>query len=150
MPTTNSSASPGAERLQRVPLDRLRPHPANANLMSAERRAKLQANIARAERYPPIVARPHPDEPQTWQILDGHQRWQVLQALGHADALVFPWDCDDATALLLLSTLNRLAGDAAQAVAELEGPNRRGRALGVICRAYLATSEAPSDSASAS
>ncbi len=111
MPVRNTSSSPAAERLVRVPLDRLRPHPANANRMSEPRRAKLQANIARSDRYPPIVARPHPEEPDVWQILDGHQRWQVLQDLGRADALVFPWHCDDATALLLLATLNRLEGE---------------------------------------
>ena len=38
MPTTNCSSSPAAEeRLVRVPLSRLQPHPANANLMSLTR-----------------------------------------------------------------------------------------------------------------
>ena len=35
----------------------------------------------------------------------------VLQQLGHDDALCFVWPCDDATALLLLATLNRLEGE---------------------------------------
>lgn len=206
------------ERLVRVPLDRLRPHPANANQMSAERLETLARNIARTGEYPPLVARPHPDEAGAWQILDGHQRLNVLSCLGHTDALVFAWPCDDETALLLLATLNRLEGEdvpakraellrdlqalmpvdelvallpedahaleellgllaldpealladltrstercaaeapqaltfavpadevsvveaaVAAAAAALEGKNRRGRALGAVCRAYL-------------
>ncbi len=110
MPTANTSSSPAAERLLRVPLDRLHPHPANANVMSTARRAKLQANIVRGDRYPPVVARPHPTLADAWQVLDGHQRLAVLQTLGETEALVFPWPCDDAEALLLLATLNRLEG----------------------------------------
>ncbi len=103
------------ERLLRVPLDRLRPHPANANVMPADRLDALAANIARTGAYPPLVARPHPDEPAAWQLLDGHQRLTVLRRLGHTEALVFAWPCDDATALLLLATLNRLEGEDAPA-----------------------------------
>ena len=103
--------SPGKKRLLRVPLDRLHPHPANANLMSEERLEKLARNIAREENYPPIVVRPHPELPDEYEILDGHQRAEVLRRLGHAEALCFLWPCDDATALMLLATLNRLEGE---------------------------------------
>ena len=106
---TSSSANP-SDRLLRVPLARLRPHPANANQMSEDRLAALARNIEREGEYPPLVARPHPDDPHAWQLLDGHQRLEVLRRLGHADALVFAWPCDDATALVLLATLNRLEG----------------------------------------
>ena len=103
------------DHLLRIPLDHLRPHPANANRMSADRLAALAANIARTGEYPPLVARPHPDEAGAWQLLDGHQRLTVLRRLGHTTALVFAWPCDDATALLLLATLNRLEGEDAPA-----------------------------------
>ena len=110
--TRNSSSSPVlAERLLRIPLDRLHPHPLNANVMAPERRAALQRNVESEDRYPPLVARPHPDHAGDWQLLDGHQRCAVLRDLGQPDALVFPWPCDDATALVLLATLNRLEGD---------------------------------------
>ena len=110
--TPNSSSSPApAERLLRVPLDRMHPHPLNANVMAPERRATLRRNLEREERYPPLVARPHPDQPGHWQLLDGHQRWLVLREMGRREAQVFPWPCDDATALVLLATLNRLEGD---------------------------------------
>ena len=109
--TPSSSSSPvPAERLLRVPLDRLHPHPHNANVMAPERRAVLRRNLERHDRYPPLVARPHPDRAGHWQLLDGHQRWAVLREMGQGEARVFPWPCDDATALVLLATLNRLEG----------------------------------------
>jgi ParB-like chromosome segregation protein Spo0J len=94
----------------RVPLDHLRPHPSNPNRMDEERLTKLAENIRRQDDYPPLVVRPDPDEAGCLQLLDGHQRWEVLRRLGHADALCYVWPCDDRTALLLLATLNRLEG----------------------------------------
>ena len=112
MQTVNSSSSLAAEtRLVRVPLAELHPHPANPNLMSDERLETLARNIEREGRYPPLIARPHPERPGEWQLLDGHQRIEVLRRLGHTDALVYPWECDDETALILLATLNRLEGE---------------------------------------
>jgi ParB-like chromosome segregation protein Spo0J len=108
----NTSSSPPAdERLVRVPLTALHDHPLNANLMAEERLDKLARNISREGRYPPLVVRPHPNLPGEFQLLDGHQRREVLRRLGHNDALCFVWDCDDETALLLLATLNRLEGE---------------------------------------
>lgn len=116
--STNPSSSPvGDDRLVRVPLDRLHEHPANANVMSAERRETLGRHIAREGRYPPLIVRPHPDLEGDYQLLDGHQRCAVLRSLGHRDALCYVWPCDDTTALLLLATFNRLEGE--------DAPDRR-------------------------
>lgn len=112
--TGNSSSSPAAEpqdRLIRVPLARLHAHPANANVMSEKRLEKLANNIARQGRYPPLVVRPHPEHEGEYEMLDGHQRREVLRRLGHQEALCFLWPCDDMTALVLLGTLNRLEGE---------------------------------------
>ncbi len=79
--------------------------------MTEERLEKLTRNIEREGRYPPIIVRPHPNRRRYFQILDGHQRTEVLRRLGHDQALCFPWPCDDETALLLLATLNRLEGE---------------------------------------
>ena len=113
MPRTESTSSlPAVEdRLIRVPLGRLHAHPRNANLMSAERLEKLARNITAEGRYPPLIVRAHPEIDGAYQVMDGHQRLTVLADLGHADALCFLWPCDDATALLLLATLNRLEGE---------------------------------------
>jgi ParB-like chromosome segregation protein Spo0J len=94
----------------RLPLEQLRPHPANANRMDEEQLSKLAENIARESEYPPLVVRPHPEETGAYQVLDGHQRWEVLTRLGHEQALCYIWPCDDRTALVLLATLNRLEG----------------------------------------
>jgi len=116
-PTGNTSSSPPPDagsrrtgRLVRVPLDRLRAHPANANRMDEDRLQKLAENIRREGEYPPLVVRPHPEEAAAHQLLDGHQRWQALKHLGHKDALCYVWPCDEQTALILLATLNRLEG----------------------------------------
>lgn len=106
-----SSLRVGAAKLIRVPLNHLHPHPKNANLMTAERREKLARNIAAQGRYPPLIVRPHPTIKGDYQVLDGHQRIEVLVQLGHEDAECFLWPCDDATALILLATLNRLQGE---------------------------------------
>lgn len=114
--TQNTSFSPSRRgsretgRLVWLPLERLRPHPANPNRMAEEQLRKLTANIARERDHPPIVARPDPQEEGAFQVLDGLQRWEVLQRLGHKEALCYIWPCDDATALVLLGTLNRLVG----------------------------------------
>jgi len=115
--TESSSSSPPPDdgsrrtgRLVRIPLERLRPHPANANRMDEERLQKLAANIGGEGDYPPLVVRPHPEEKDCYQILDGHQRWGVLRRLGHEQAHCYVWPCDDQTALVLLATLNRLEG----------------------------------------
>lgn len=94
-----------------MPLDELHRHPLNANLMSEDRLETLARNIEREERYPPLIARPHAERSGQWQLLDGHQRVNALRRLGYDEALVYPWPCDDETALLLLSTLNRLEGE---------------------------------------
>ena len=108
----SSQSSSGADdRLVRVPLSQLHAHPSNANLMTEEWLEKLARNIAREGRYPPLIVRPHPELQGEYQLLDGHQRDEVLRRLGHSDALCYVWDCDDATALTLLASLNRLAGE---------------------------------------
>lgn len=108
---STSSSRRSEERLERIPLVRLHAHPANANVMSESGLEKLARNIEREGRYPPLIVRPHPTVAGEWQYLDGKHRGDVLKALGHADALCYVWPCDDATALLLLATLNRLEGE---------------------------------------
>ncbi len=110
--TVSSSSSPPAERsrLLLVPLGCLRPHPANANVMDKQRLDKLAENIRREGNYPPLVVRPDPLESGCYQLLDGHQRCEVLRRLGCTEARCYVWPCDDAAALMLLATLNRLEG----------------------------------------
>ena len=110
---TNTSSLPAnPERLRRISLDRLRPHPFNANLMSKERHEKLKHNVAhQGGHYPPLIVPSVRAQPDHYELLDGHNRAKVLRELGHVEALCYVWDCDDATALTLLATLNRLEGE---------------------------------------
>ena len=94
----------------RVPLSKLVAHPLNSNVMPEELREKLKAHIRQSGRYPHLVVRPHPKEPGKYELLDGHQRFSVLDELGHHDARCDIWDVDDREAKLLLATLNRLEG----------------------------------------
>jgi len=87
---------------------------------------KLARNITRHRRYPPLVVRPHPDRPGEFQIIDGAQRFEVLLRLGYHEVTCFLWPCNDAEALLLIATLNRLHGEdiprkRAELIAEIRG-----------------------------
>lgn len=93
-----------------VPLDELRPHPLNSNVMSEDLREKLKAHIKRTGRYPFLVVRPHPEELGKYQVLDGHHRVEILRELGHREARCDVWEVNDREAKLLLATLNRLQG----------------------------------------
>ena len=120
-----------------IPLTDLMPHPLNANRMSDEMREKLRAHIKRTGRYPYLIVRPHPDQPDKYQVLDGHHRIAVLQELGHVDALCDVWEVDDREANLLLATLNRLEGQdipirRAQLVHELLGDMSMGDLAGLL------------------
>ncbi len=90
-------------------LSKLASHPLNANLMSHELKAQVKANIRATGRYPPVIVRPMQDG--TFQILDGHQRDDVLRELGEATAVCYLWPASDEEALVLVATLNRLEGD---------------------------------------
>ncbi len=86
----------------------------NANRMPDAAFRKLVRNIKRTGRYPAVIVRPIPNElPQTaeYEILDGHHRVAALADLNHAFVRCDIWhEIDDQEALILLATLNRLAG----------------------------------------
>ena len=120
-----------------VPLDDLRRHPLNSNVMPDDLRAKLTAHIKRTGRYPFVVVRPHPEEAGQFEILDGHHRVDVLRELGHTEARCDVWDVGDREAKLLLATLNRLEGQdvpirRAQLIHELLGEMNLGDLGGLL------------------
>lgn len=122
-----------------IALDRLEPHPGNSNRMPAALFEKLVGHLQRTGRYPPVIVRPAvslearggvtPGDPAEgtrdamqppdagssgfrgrFQILDGHHRVAALRRLGRSCARCVVWEVDDAEALVLLATLNRLEG----------------------------------------
>lgn len=110
MSRDNGTTSSG-QRTERVALAAVHDHPANPNVMSAARLEQLTARIASTGHYPPLIVRPHPEQPCEYQLLDGHQRARVLRQLGHEHVDVVVWVCSDAEASLLLVSLNRLTGE---------------------------------------
>ena len=120
-----------------VPLVDLRAHPLNANVLSEDLREKLKAHIRRTGRYPFIVVRPYPEEPDRFEILDGHHRVEILRELGYQEARCDVWSVDDHEAKLLLATLNRLEGQdlpikRAQLIHELIGEMSQGDLSGLL------------------
>jgi len=73
---------------------------------------KLEGHIANTGRYPPIIVRPIPGcRDDSYQVLDGHHRLEVLKRLNHTHADCLVWEADEEEALILLATLNRLQGE---------------------------------------
>ncbi len=93
-----------------IALNKLIAHPDNCNRMSDSAFGKLLRHIERTGNYEPIIVRPHPKRKGCYQILNGHHRLRVLGKLGAACAECVVWKVDDAEALVLLATLNRLGG----------------------------------------
>ncbi len=113
--------------IEKIALEKLRPHPANANVMSAEFIAKLRGHIERSGRYEPLVVRRHPREPGCYQLINGHHRKIVLEQLGYEHANCLVWKVSDAETLMLLANINRLSGrdDVSKRAALLDKLSRR-------------------------
>ncbi len=97
-------------KIESIAIDRLVAHPDNPNRMSKANFAKLVRHIERTGRYEPLIVRPCPGVPGSFQIINGHHRVRALAQLGYKTADAVVWDVDDAQANILLATLNRLGG----------------------------------------
>ena len=106
----------------------IRPHPENSNRMDAETLTKLRRHIERTGRYEPLVVRPHPTQPDHFQLINGHHRLRVLKAIGHTSAKCVVWDVNDEQARLYLATLNRLSGE--------DVPERRALLVGSLLESF--------------
>lgn len=104
-----------------VPVLELEDHPLNANQMTPGQERQLQAHIkANGGLYPRLIVREIASDSEffqeggaKYQILDGHQRKPNLVKLGMKEVAVDIWpEIDDAAAVRLLATLNRLHGSA--------------------------------------
>ena len=93
-----------------VGVERLREHPGNPNVMNEAMFKKLIRHIKKSGNYEPVVVRDDPSEKGCYQILNGHHRVKALKELGYGQVDCVVWQVDDEEALVLLATLNRLAG----------------------------------------
>ena len=115
--------------ITQIETSRLKPHPDNPNRMSKANFARLVRHIERTGRYEPLIVRPYlPQRPQStqrknklknsansavkdsFQIINGHHRFEALKQLGYESCDCVVWDVDDDETNLLLATLNRLCG----------------------------------------
>jgi ParB-like chromosome segregation protein Spo0J len=94
----------------RVPLKKLFVHPENPNKMSQANFKKLKNHISQSGKYEPLIVRNHPEIPDSYQIINGHHRLQVLQEIGEEFADCVQWDVNDDEVRILLTSLNRLGG----------------------------------------
>lgn len=97
-------------QIKTIKLEKLKAHPDNPNKMSKANLRKLIANIERTGMYEPLIVRPHPKTKGSYQIINGHHRWQALKQLKYETADTVVWDVDDQQVNILLITLNRLQG----------------------------------------
>ena len=56
-------------------------HPDNCNFMDKDTIRKLRKHIESTGIYEPLIIRPHPVEKGKFQVINGHNRLRVLQAL---------------------------------------------------------------------
>jgi ParB family chromosome partitioning protein len=99
-----------AKRIESIGIDKLIAHPANPNRMSDASFRKLASHIERTGNYEPVIVRPHPKQNGCYEIINGHHRARALKKLGCKTCDCIEWQVDDAETLILLATLNRLAG----------------------------------------
>jgi DNA modification methylase len=93
-----------------VDIERLVEAEWNANRVSPGRLAKIRRSIEQFGLVENFVARPHPGQPDCFEVLSGNHRLRILKDLGYQQAPVVVVEYDDAKARLLAQTLNRTRG----------------------------------------
>lgn len=106
----------------------LAPHPLRLNRGDSAVLQKLRRHIERTALYEPLTVRPHPCEKGKFQIINGHNRYWVLRALGHKRVACTVWEIDDLEADVAIATLNALSGN--------EIPERRAVLLGHLASRF--------------
>jgi hypothetical protein len=119
--------------IKQVSLDYIHDHPMNAHTTTERERRKIANNIRRTGRYPPLIVHEldensehWPGEPGHYQILDGHQRRRIFEALMEEGLSQFgvitvdDWTpLSDDEALIALATLNSWGANVPRQRAEL-------------------------------
>lgn len=114
-------------RLELCDPARLRPNPWNPNRMDMRTFRAAKASIEEFGFIDPVTVRPHPDEPDVFQILDGEHRAEIARDLSLTLIPILVLDgLPDALARKLTIVLNDTRGHADRAkladlIAELHG-----------------------------
>ena len=101
---------PAAGQVRPIPLDLLEPSPFQPRLaMEPEALNELAASVRARGILQPLLVRPHPQQPQCFQIIAGERRWRAaaLAGLHEVPALVRTLSDSDAMAAALVENLQR-------------------------------------------
>lgn len=93
-----------------VPIERIRPNPAQPRRDFDERELEeLAASIREKGVIQPLILRPHPVEPETWEIVAGERRWRAAQRAGiHAlPAVIRNLDDTEVLELAIIENIQR-------------------------------------------
>jgi hypothetical protein len=82
----------------------------NANVVPPGRLDKIRRSIEQFGLVENLVARPHPEQPDCFEVLSGNRRLRLLKELGYERLPVVVVELDDVRARLLAQTLNRTRG----------------------------------------
>ncbi len=97
-------------KLRRIALMQLVATRRHSNRLSGRIRQALKSHMERNGLYPPLIVRVHSHQAGRYEILDGHQRAEILRELGKTHARCEVWPVDEAEAELCVATLNHLRG----------------------------------------
>ncbi|MFT3974849.1 MAG: ParB/RepB/Spo0J family partition protein [Amaricoccus sp.] len=93
-----------------IPIDRIRPNPGQPRRDFDERELEeLAASIREKGVIQPLILRPHPVEPETWEIVAGERRWRAAQRAGiHAlPAVIRALDDTEVLELAIIENIQR-------------------------------------------
>jgi ParB family chromosome partitioning protein len=93
-----------------IPIERIRPNPNQPRRDFGERELEeLAASIREKGVIQPLILRPHPVEPETWEIVAGERRWRAAQRAGvHAlPAVVRSLDDTEVLELAIIENIQR-------------------------------------------
>jgi ParB/RepB/Spo0J family partition protein len=75
-------------RTHTISIAELHPNPWNPNVMDERTFEAEKESIREYGFIDPITVRPHPSQPDIWQILDGEHRWKAAKELGFEKVLI--------------------------------------------------------------
>ncbi|MBB5221572.1 ParB family chromosome partitioning protein [Amaricoccus macauensis] len=93
-----------------VPIERIRPNPAQPRRDFDERELEeLTASIREKGVIQPLILRPHPVEPETWEIVAGERRWRAAQRAGihNLPAVIRNLDDTEVLELAIIENIQR-------------------------------------------